>query len=80
LPHIYSIPGTHLNVTTNPTAKWTARQGVEAFAWTSAPRYLLRDHGGIYGYAFQRRLELLHIEHRRLDNERILTPCDGDGG
>jgi transposase InsO family protein len=55
----------HFNVTTNPTAEWTARQLVEAFAWTRAPRYLLRDHDGIYGYAFQRQVEALGMAEVR---------------
>jgi hypothetical protein len=39
----------HFNVTTNPTAKWTAQQVVEAFPWDTAPKYLLRDRDSIYG-------------------------------
>ena len=43
----------HFAVTANPTAEWTARQLLEAFPWESAPRYLLRDRGGIYGEKFR---------------------------
>jgi hypothetical protein len=32
-----------INVTTNPTAEWIARQITEAFAWDDAPKYLIRD-------------------------------------
>jgi hypothetical protein len=32
-----------INVTTNPTAEWIARQLTEAFPWNEAPRYLIRD-------------------------------------
>ena len=32
-----------INVTTNPTAEWIARQLTEAFPWEEAPRYLIRD-------------------------------------
>ena len=53
----------HFNVTTNPTAEWTAQQIVEAFPWDSAPRYLLRDRDKIYGAYFQRRVENMGIEH-----------------
>ncbi len=53
----------HLNVTTNPTAEWTAQQIVEAFPWDSAPRYLLRDRDRIYGAFFQRRVRNMGIEH-----------------
>jgi len=43
----------HFAVTANPTAEWTARQLLEAFPWESAPRYLLRDRGGIHGEKFR---------------------------
>lgn len=33
----------HVNVTGHPSAEWTTRQIVQAFAWDTAPRYLLRD-------------------------------------
>jgi hypothetical protein len=58
-------------VTTNPTAEWTTRQLVEAFAWTSAPRYLLRDHDLIYGYLFERQVEALGME----DREHRVSRC-----
>src|SRR5450756_1432990 len=38
-----------INVTTNPTAEWIARQLTEAFPWDEAPRYLIRDRNRIYG-------------------------------
>ena len=38
-----------INVTTNPTAEWIARQITEAFPWNEAPRYLVRDRDQIYG-------------------------------
>ena len=40
-----------INVTTNPTAEWIARQITEAFPWNEAPRYLLRDRDRVYGTA-----------------------------
>jgi transposase InsO family protein len=46
----------HFNVTTHPTAEWTARQIAEAFPWDSAPRYLLHDRDCIYGAAFHQRV------------------------
>jgi hypothetical protein len=30
-----------INVTTNPTAEWVARQITEAFLWDGAPRYMI---------------------------------------
>jgi len=52
----------HFNVTTNPTAEWTAQQIVNAFPWDEAPRYLLRDRDGVYGQHFQRRVRNMGIE------------------
>ncbi len=52
----------HFNVTTNPTAHWTAQQVVEAFPWESAPRYLLRDRDSIFGEFFRGRVRGMGIE------------------
>jgi putative transposase len=52
----------HFNVTTNPTAEWTAQQIVEAFPWDTAPKYLLRDRDSIYGSHFRKRLMNMGIE------------------
>ena len=38
-----------INVTTNPTAEWVARQITEAFPWDDAPGYMIRDRDRIYG-------------------------------
>ena len=46
----------HFNVTTNPTAFWTAQQMIEAFPGDTAPGYLLRDRDGIYGNYFRERV------------------------
>src|ERR1700759_488118 len=35
-----------INVTTNPTAEWVARQITEAFPWDMAPGYMIRDRIG----------------------------------
>ena len=45
-----------INVTTNPTAEWIARQITEAFPWDDAPQYLIRDRDRIYGTVLTRRL------------------------
>jgi hypothetical protein len=45
-----------INVTTNPTAEWIARQLTEAFPWDEAPHYLIRDRDQIYGAIVTRRL------------------------
>ena len=52
----------HFNVTTNPTARWTAQQIVDAFPFEDAPRFLLRDRDGIYGKAFCDRVANMGIE------------------
>jgi hypothetical protein len=44
-----------LEVTRHPTAEWLARQITEAFPWTSAPTYLVRDNDHAYGHDFTSR-------------------------
>jgi hypothetical protein len=39
-------------VTRHPTAEWLARQITEAFPWTSALAYLVRDNDRAYGHVF----------------------------
>src|SRR5476649_2131815 len=51
-------------VTRHPTAEWLARQITEAFPWTSAPTYLVRDNDRAYGHAFQRRVRAMGIRDR----------------
>jgi hypothetical protein len=53
-----------VNVTSNPTAEWIARQITEAFPWKEAPRYLIRDRDSIYGDVFIRRLRAMGIRDR----------------
>ena len=53
-----------INVTTNPTAQWIARQLTEALPWGDAPRYLVRDQDGIYGVVVKRRLAAMGIRDR----------------
>jgi transposase InsO family protein len=50
-----------INVTTNPTAEWIARQITEAFPWNEAPHYLIRDRDRIYGTIVTRRLHAMGI-------------------
>jgi len=52
----------HFNVTTHPTAEWTARQIVDAFPCNSALRFLIRDRDGIYGERFRERITNMGIE------------------
>src|SRR6201988_2250703 len=53
-----------INVTTNPTAEWVARQITEAFPWDEAPRYLIRDSDRIYGAVVTRRLRAMGIRDK----------------
>src|SRR5436189_4729596 len=51
-------------VTRHPTAEWLARQVTEAFPWTSAPAYLVRDNDGAYGHVFKSRARAMCIRDR----------------
>jgi transposase InsO family protein len=53
-----------INVTTNPTAEWIARQITEAFPWDDAPQYLIRDRDRIYGAVVTRRLRAMGIRDK----------------
>ena len=53
-----------INVTTNPTAEWIARQLTEAFPWYEAPHYLIRDRDRIYGAVVTRRLRAMGIRDK----------------
>src|SRR5262249_51230852 len=55
-----------INVTTNPTADWIARQLIEAFPWSEAPRYLVRDRDRIYGNVVTRRMRAMGIRHKAI--------------
>src|SRR5205809_7289806 len=55
-----------INVTAHPTAEWIAQQITEAFPWSEAPRYLIRDQDGIYGAAVTRRLRAMVIRDKPL--------------
>ena len=53
-----------INVTTNPTAEWIARQLTEAFPWDEAPHYLIRDRDQTYGAIVTRRLRAMGIRDK----------------
>src|SRR5215203_1277215 len=53
-----------INVTTNPTAEWVARQLTEAFPWDEAPSYLNRDRDQIYGTVVTRRMRAMGIRDK----------------
>ena len=53
-----------INVTTNPTAEWVARQITEAFPWAEAPSYMIQDRDRIYGTVVIRRLRAMGIRDK----------------
>ena len=53
-----------LGVTAHPTAEWIGRQLTEAYGWTAAPQYLVRDRDAVYGGVFLRRLRAMGIRDR----------------
>src|SRR5450830_476785 len=53
-----------INVTTNQTAEWIARQLTEAFPWNEAPLYVIRDRDRIYGTVVTRRLRAMGIRDK----------------
>jgi len=53
-----------VNVTTNPTADWIARQLSEAFPWNEAPQYVIRDRDCIYGTVVTRCLRAMGIRDK----------------
>src|SRR5450759_2345960 len=53
-----------INITTNPTAEWVARQITEAFPWDGAARYMVRDRDRIYGTVVTRRLRAMGIRDK----------------
>src|SRR4029079_18717857 len=48
----------------DPTAQSLARQITEAFPWTSAPAYLVRDNDRAYGHVFTSRVRAMGIRDR----------------
>jgi Homeodomain-like domain len=48
-------------VTRHPTSEWLAQQIVQAFPWSTAPTYLVRDNDGAYGRAFTRRVRAMGL-------------------
>ena len=53
-----------IDVTTNPTAEWIARQLTEAYPWNEVPRYVIRDRDRIYGTVVTRRLCAMGIRDK----------------
>jgi transposase InsO family protein len=54
----------HFHITQAPSAAWAAQQMIEAFPFTTPPRYLLRDRDGLYGADFVRCVEGLGLEQK----------------
>ena len=53
-----------IEVTRHPTAEWLARQITEAFPWSSAPAYLVRENDRAYGQVFTARVRAMGIRDR----------------
>ena len=52
----------HFNVSSNPSAQWTAQQVVEAFPWETVPKYLMRNRDSIYGVFLRSRMKNMGIK------------------
>ena len=48
----------------HPTEEWIARQLTEAYGWTAAAQYMVRDRDAVYGDIFIRRLRAMGIRDR----------------
>jgi hypothetical protein len=57
-----------INVTTNPTAEWIARQLTEAFPWDGVPGYMIRDRDRT---VVTRRLRAMGIRDNRLQRRHL---------
>jgi hypothetical protein len=53
-----------INVTTNPTAEWIARQITEAFPWDTAPGCMIRDRDRVFGTVVTRRWRAMGIRDK----------------
>src|ERR1700721_1564716 len=77
-----------INVTTNPTAEWVARQITEAFPWNAAPRHMIRYRDRIFGAVVTRRLRAMGIRDKPIAPaspwqngfvERVIGPARREG-
>jgi hypothetical protein len=64
----------HVNVTASPYAEWAAQQVVEAFSEDATFTFLVRDRDGIFGAAFDRRVNSLGIRQLRMAPLSSLAP------
>jgi hypothetical protein len=53
-----------INVITNPTAEWVARQITESFPSDMAPGYMIRDRDRVYGTVVTSRLRAMGIRDK----------------
>ena len=61
----------HFNVTSHPTAEWTAQQLVQAFPFDTAPKYLIRDRDGIFGVDVQRAIGFLGMKEKVILDDHL---------
>jgi hypothetical protein len=52
----------HVNGTAHSTAVWTAQQIREAWPWDEAPRFVIRDRDGIFGWGLRRTVQAMGID------------------
>jgi len=52
----------HFNVTSHPTAEWTAQQVVDACPFDLPGRFLIRDNAKIFGTKFRNRVDGIGLE------------------
>jgi hypothetical protein len=64
-----------IDVTSNPTAEWVARQITKAFPWEEVPGYMIRDRDRIYGRIVTRRLRAMGIRDKPI---APASPCRMD--
>ena len=69
----------HFNITSNPTAEWTAHQIVAAFPRDTVPKYLMRDRDAIYGAFFRNRVKnILYSYFEYYHNDRTHLSLEKD--
>ncbi len=54
----------HCAVTTIPNAEWVAQQLIEAFPWSDAPNYLIRDNDPVFNGVVRRKMRHIGIRDR----------------
>ena len=56
----------HFNITESPSAFWSGLQVINAFPFTTPPKYLLRDNDRIFGREFSRKVKGLRMDEKKI--------------